>query len=44
MRKLIAPGAWPRAPLGTTTAFMISMVGTGLGIYAGTRVADQYLT
>lgn len=30
------------APIGFTTAFMISMVGTGLGIYAGRRVARHY--
>jgi hypothetical protein len=30
------------APIGFTTAFMISMVGTGLGIYAGRRVARYY--
>ena len=30
------------APVGFTTAFMVSMVGTGLGIYAGRRVARYY--
>lgn len=30
------------APIGFTTAFMVSMVGTGLGIYAGRRVARYY--
>lgn len=30
------------APIGFTTAFMISMVGTGLGIYAGRKVAKYY--
>ena len=30
------------APIGFTTAFMISMVGTGAGIYAGRRVAKYY--
>jgi len=30
------------APIGFTTAFMISMVGTGVGIYAGRRVAKYY--
>ena len=29
------------APIGTMTAFMVSMVGTGLGIYAGYRVASH---
>jgi hypothetical protein len=28
---------------GFMTAFMVSMVGTGLGIYAGRRVATQML-
>jgi hypothetical protein len=31
------------APFGTMTAFMISMVGTGIGIYAGRRVAISML-
>lgn len=30
------------APIGVTTAFMVSMVGTGVGIYAGRRVAHYY--
>lgn len=30
------------APVGFTTAFMISMVGTGIGIYYGRRVAQYY--
>jgi len=30
------------APVGLTTAFMISMVGTGFGIYAGRRLARHY--
>ena len=30
------------APVGTMTAFMLSIVGTGLGIYAGRRVAHYY--
>lgn len=28
--------------IGFTTAFMVSMVGTGLGIYAGRRIAHYY--
>jgi hypothetical protein len=28
--------------VGLMTAFMVSMVGTGLGIYAGMRVARHY--
>jgi hypothetical protein len=31
------------ARFGTMTAFMISMVGTGLGIYVGRRVAHSML-
>ena len=30
------------APISFTTAFMVSMVGTGVGIYAGRRVAHYY--
>jgi hypothetical protein len=30
------------APVGLTTAFIISMVGTGFGIYVGRRVAHHY--
>ena len=30
------------APIGFMTAFMISMAGTGIGIYAGRRVARYY--
>ena len=30
------------APVGIMTAFMLSFVGTGLGIYAGRRVAHYY--
>jgi hypothetical protein len=30
------------SPLGFMTAFMVSMVGTGVGIYAGRRVAHYY--
>jgi uncharacterized protein YcfJ len=31
------------ARFGTMTAFMVSMVGTGLGIYVGRRVARDML-
>jgi hypothetical protein len=31
------------APFGTMTAFMVSIVGTGLGIYLGRRVAQGML-
>ena len=30
------------SPVGFTTAFMVSMVGTGFGIYFGRRVAKHY--
>ena len=30
------------APVGLTTAFMLSMVGTGVGLYAGRRFAQRY--
>jgi len=30
------------APFGTMTAFMLSMVGTGAGIYVGAKVAGHY--
>jgi hypothetical protein len=31
------------APVGITTAFMVSMVGTGLGMYFGHRIAKNYI-
>jgi uncharacterized membrane protein YeaQ/YmgE (transglycosylase-associated protein family) len=37
-----AVGWWAGAPVGTTTAFMLSMVGTGVGMYVGRRVGDHY--
>ena len=30
------------APMGTIAAFMLSMVGTGVGMYAGIRLAMHY--
>jgi hypothetical protein len=30
------------AKVGFTTAFMLSMVGTGVGIYFGRRIASNY--
>jgi hypothetical protein len=30
------------APIGVMTAFMVSMLGTGVGIYAGRRLADRF--
>lgn len=35
-------GWWLGAPGGTMTAFMLSMVGTGAGMYVGRRVASDY--
>jgi hypothetical protein len=35
-------GWYAGAPIGFMTAFMLSMVGTGLGIYGGLRVARNY--
>lgn len=34
-------GWWLGAFFGTMTAFMISMVGTGAGIYIGRRIAAE---
>ena len=31
------------ASVGMTTAFMVSMVGTGLGMYFGHRIAKNYI-
>jgi hypothetical protein len=30
------------APVGVMTAFMLSIVGTGLGVYAGRRLAQHF--
>jgi phosphate/sulfate permease len=38
-----AIGWWLGAPVGTMTAFVVSMVGTGVGLYAGRRVAALLL-
>ena len=35
-------GWWLGSRIGVMTAFMVSMLGTGLGIYAGRRVARSY--
>jgi hypothetical protein len=32
------------ATVGFTTAFMVSMVGTGLGMYFGHRIAKNYIS
>jgi uncharacterized membrane protein YbhN (UPF0104 family) len=38
-----AIGWWLGARVGMMTAFVVSMVGTGLGIYAGRRIAQTLL-
>lgn len=35
-------GWWMGSSVGIMTAFMVSMVGTGLGIWAGRRFAATY--
>ncbi len=51
MRKLFAflgatvlgwVGWWLGAFVGVMTAFFVSMVGTGVGMYAGARIARDY--
>jgi uncharacterized membrane protein YbhN (UPF0104 family) len=37
-----AIGWWAGSFAGFMTAFFVSMVGTGFGIYAGRRLADRY--
>ncbi len=36
-------GWWIGAPVGTMTGFVLSMVGTGLGLYAAQRFMRHYL-
>jgi hypothetical protein len=52
MRKLLALmaaslggwlGWWLGAQVGLMTAFVLSVVGMGLGVYAAQRIADYYL-
>jgi hypothetical protein len=38
-----AGGWWLGAHVGVMTAFMLNMVGTGIGLYAGRKVARHYL-
>jgi len=38
-----AIGWWLGARIGTMTAFVVSTVGTGVGVYAGRRIADSLL-
>ena len=35
-------GWWLGAPVGTMTAFAVSIVGTGVGVYAGRRLAQHF--
>jgi len=35
-------GWWLGAHAGVMTAFMLSMVGTGVGLYSGRRIAQNY--
>lgn len=37
-----ALGWWLGARWGMMTAFLVSMVGTGVGLYAGRRIATEY--
>jgi hypothetical protein len=37
-------GWWAGSLVGIMTAFMLSMVGTGIGLYLGRKVADQYVS
>jgi hypothetical protein len=37
-----AIGWWAGAKIGIMTAFMVSMLGTGLGIYYGRKAAQHY--
>jgi hypothetical protein len=34
-------GWWAGARVGVMTGFFLSMVGTGVGLYAGRRIADH---
>ena len=36
-------GWWLGAHIGLMTAFLISVVGTGVGLYFGRQLADMYL-
>lgn len=38
-----AIGWWLGARVGIMTAFMLSTVGTGVGVYAGRRIAEAVL-
>jgi hypothetical protein len=34
-------GWWAGARVGVMTGFFVSMIGTGVGLYAGRRIADH---
>ena len=38
-----AIGWWLGARVGTMTAFVVSVLGTGVGVYAGRRIAQSLL-
>jgi hypothetical protein len=38
-----AIGWWLGAHIGVMTAFLVSVAGTGLGVYVGGRIARHYL-
>jgi len=38
-----AIGWWVGARVGMMTAFLVSTFGTGVGVYAGRRIADMFL-
>ena len=35
-------GWWAGAPVGIMTAFTLSIVGTGVGLYVGRKIGDRY--
>jgi uncharacterized membrane protein YbhN (UPF0104 family) len=37
-----ALGWWAGSAVGLMSAFILNMVGTGVGLYAGRRLADHY--
>ena len=37
-------GWWVGSQAGMMTAFVVSMIGTGLGIWAGRRIADNMVS
>ncbi len=39
-----ALGWWIGGHIGLMTAFIVSTIGTGIGLYAGRRLARDYLT